>query len=103
MNNLVIPEGDVLDVAMIAAIMGNTALTQAYDDNNPDIGYVATTEMVAKWAIEFHNKTKRMSGEDWEMAHTEPEKYDLDPRGCCWDDHVIFFAENKAKEWLSSQ
>ena len=98
MNETIISKDSLLDIAMISVIMGDVALSIAYDDNNPDIGYVATTEMVATWALEFYNKTKSMKIEDWEEAQISPEKFGL--IGNCWDEHIIMFAEQKAQEWL---
>ena len=101
MNDLIITKNALIELAMISVIVGDTTLETAYDDNNPDIGYVATAEMVATWAMEFYDKTKHLKTEDWEEAQVSPEKFGF--RGNCWDDHIIYFAEDKVKEWLASQ
>lgn len=71
----------VLEIAQIASIISNNICDTMYEKFR--IGYIATTYMIAEWALEFYELNKDT---DWEDK--------LDKEGC-WDDCIIDFAFKK--------
>lgn len=96
MNNISLSTEQLQDVCMISVIMGNEVFEKAYDSN---IGYIETSSNIAKWAIDFHNKYGRMTAEDWEELLENPEKHGFPKEVMCWDDAIMWYANEKLKEW----
>lgn len=85
-------ENDVLDVAHIAVIMGdNNMIDKLLDIKN--LGYIAATQLIASWALEFHNKYKNF---DWELLYEENDEFP--EKVICWDDAIIYYAHEKYKQ-----
>lgn len=73
---------EVIEIAQIAAIMADEGrLDKLY--NKTQEGYIATTHLMAKWALEFY---KLNVDTDWEEL--------LDSEGC-WDDIIAKYTELK--------
>jgi len=93
------PEPDLHEVAMIAAIMGDSdGLDRLYEfvQHNRDAGYILTIDIIGGWAVEFYQKYKNTN---WENLLEDPVKVGFSSNVCCWDDAVMEFAEQKFEEY----
>jgi len=80
---------EVLEVAHIAAIMGiEVDFDKWYDIRNN--GYIAATETLSEWALEFYLKYKDVHDTYWEEIRDEQGD---------WDNIIVTFMENKIKEY----
>jgi len=86
------------EVAMVATIMGDHVMKKIYDKLG--IGYVATADKIANWAIEFAEKHIETNWEKVLENGLNPLSKEVSEI-MCWDDAVIDFAAYKAELELS--
>jgi hypothetical protein len=85
------------EVAMIATIMGDVAMNKIYDKLG--IGYIATADKIANWAIEFAKKHTKTNWEKVLEKGMKPLSKGVSEI-ICWDDAIIDFAAYKAEQAL---
>ena len=82
-----------IEIAHIAVIMtDNEIVNDLYDSK---LGYVNTTELVAKWALEFYNMYRNVNWEDI-LENNDGKVFPTNV--ISWDDAIIWFAHKKLKE-----
>lgn len=86
------PKEEIKEIAMISAIISNVIFDKLYEKT--DIGYIAVTDMIADWAIEFFEKHKDTNWGDVMDGTMKPLSTVMN-NIICWDDCIMDFAEYK--------
>lgn len=81
------------EIALISIVMGDCILKKLYDVTKY---YIDTIDIISDWAIEFYEEHQSLNIKDWGDF--------LDETGhLCWDDYVMFKAEEKFKKFLEER
>ena len=87
------------EVAMVAAIIGDTITKRLYDEvQKRGNGYMVTMDTIGNWAIEFAKKYEKTSWEKVLEKGMKPKSKKI-KEIMCWDDAVIDFAEFKLEQF----
>lgn len=85
---------EAIEIGMISAIISDVIFKELYEKH--DIGYIAASDTIGQWAVEFFEKHKDAN---WEEVlnngmNVLSEKFKGTEGGkfICWDDVVIDFA-----------
>lgn len=87
------------EVAMVAAIIGDTITKRLYEAvQRKGEGYMTTMDLIGDWAIEFAKKHEKTSWEKVLEKGMKPLSKKMEEI-ICWDDAVIDFAEFKLEKF----